>query len=71
MSVYPPLPAEQTTDLKISFRLGEGAPYINCKGEIAYTIADRGSGVVFTEISEYHRDQITEHFEKQVAPKQP
>ena len=62
--VNPPLPPDQEPEIRLSFHLSEDAPSINCKGEIAYTINDRGSGVAFTEISRYNQDLITEYFEK-------
>jgi hypothetical protein len=45
--------------------LGEDSPSINCKGEIAYSISDRGTGIAFTEISIYQQDLITQYFEEQ------
>jgi hypothetical protein len=65
--IFPPLPPMQATDLKISFRLGDDLPYINCKGEIVYNVQDKGTGVAFTEISLYNQDLITSHFERQLA----
>jgi len=46
-------------------------PSINCKGEIVYSISDRGTGVAFTEISLYNQDRITQFFEKQLAAQRP
>ncbi len=69
--IYPPLPAELAPHVKVSFRLSEKLPPINCHGEIVYTIADKGTGVALTEISEYQQDLITQHFEAlQAAGKQ-
>ena len=45
-------------------------PSVNCKGEIVYSVRDRGTGVAFTEISIYNQDRITEFFEKRQAPGQ-
>lgn len=61
---FPLLPASKSPDLKISFALAEGEPPINCKGEVVYSVKDRGTGVAFTEISIYNQDRITEFFEK-------
>jgi hypothetical protein len=69
--IFPPLPPLQATDLKMSFRLGEDLPYINCKGEIAYNIQDKGTGIAFTEISLYNQDLITNYFERQLAAGKP
>jgi hypothetical protein len=69
--VFPPLPPHQNPELRLSFRLAEDYPYINCKGEVAYSIKDKGTGVAFTEISQYNQDLITEHFEKQLAAAKP
>jgi hypothetical protein len=65
--IFPPLPPLPNEPLRISFRLEDDAPYINCKGEVVYSFEDKGSGVAFTEISIYNQDQITTHFEKQPA----
>jgi len=65
--VFPPLLGLQSPQVKISFQLEEGEPPINCRGEVLYTIADRGSGVVFTEISGHNLDRITASFERQEA----
>jgi hypothetical protein len=69
--IFPPLPPLQATDLKISFRLADDLPYINCKGEIAYNIQDKGTGIAFTEISLYNQDVITSHFERQLGAERP
>lgn len=63
--VFPPLPPQTSSAIKISFRFSEDLPYINCKAEVAYSIMDKGSGIAFTEISEYNQDLISKHFEKQ------
>lgn len=65
--IFPPLPSQPSPGIKLSFRLAEDVPYINCKAEIAYSVVDRGTGVAFTEISEFNQDLITEYFEKQLA----
>ncbi len=65
--IFPPLAEEPSAGIKISFSLNDGEPPINCKGEIVYTIQDRGTGVGFTEISVYNQDRITAHFEKLAA----
>ncbi len=64
--IFPPLPSQQPPPIRISIELDDGRPPINCKGEIIYTINDRGTGVAFTEISVYNRDRITAYFEKKV-----
>lgn len=61
--IYPPLPPHQSPNIKLSFALGDSEAPINCKGEIVYTIAARGSGVAFTEISIYNQERITMFFE--------
>ena len=63
--IYPPLTSQENPELRLSFRLSDDLPYINCKGEIVYTITDKGTGVRFSEISIYNQDLITEYFEKQ------
>jgi len=65
--VFPPLLPQPSPELKLSFRLGEDVPPVNCKGEIVYSISDKGTGIAFTEISLYNQDRITEFFEKQLA----
>jgi PilZ domain len=65
--INPPLPSQPTPGIKLSFRLAEDLPYINCKAEIVYNVMDRGTGIAFTEISEYNKDLITEFYEKQPA----
>ncbi len=69
--IFPPLPPQPVPSVKISFRLNENMPFINCKGEIAYSVRDKGTGVAFTEISQYNQDLITEYFEKQLAAGKP
>lgn len=64
--IFPPLPPHQSPSIKLSFSLGDSLPPINCKGEIVYSISDRGTGVAFTEISLYNQDRITQFFEKQL-----
>ncbi len=65
--IFPALPPLPDPFLRISFRLSPDEPYINCKGEAVYSIADRGTGVAFTEISLYNQDRITEFFEKRLG----
>lgn len=65
--IFPPLPPHQSPAIKLSFQLGDGLPSVNCKGEIVYSVRDRGTGVAFTEISIYNQDRITEFFEKPQA----
>ena len=65
--IFPPLPPQPSPAIKLSFQLGEDIPSINCMAEIVYSIVDRGTGIAFTEISEFNRDLIREHFEKQSA----
>jgi PilZ domain-containing protein len=67
--IFPPLPAQPSPGIKLTFRLSDERPYINCKAEIVYTVMDRGSGIAFTEISEFNRELITEFFEKQTVAK--
>jgi hypothetical protein len=69
--VFPPVPPHQSPAIKLSFRLADGLPSINCKGEIVYSINDQGTGVAFTEISLYNQDRITDFFEKQQAAEKP
>ncbi len=68
--VFPTIPPQPSAEVRLSFHLTEDAPPINCKGEVAYTISDRGTGIAFTEISLYNQDLITQHFEKQPSPTQ-
>lgn len=66
--IYPPLSAQESPEVRLSFRLDAGLPPINCKGEIVYTVVDKGTGTAFTEISPYNQDLITQHFkQKSVA----
>ncbi len=69
--VFPPLPPLPDSRFRISFRLSPDEPYINCKGEAVYSIADRGTGVALTEISVYNQDRITEFFEKLLGAGKP
>jgi PilZ domain len=69
--IFPPLPPQSSPAVKLSFQLAEDMPSINCKAEIVYSIVDRGTGIAFTEISEYNRDLIRDHFEKQPAEPSP
>lgn len=69
--IFPPLPQQSSPGIKLTFRLAADIPYINCKAEIVYTVMDRGSGIAFTEISEYNRDLITDFFENQVVQRPP
>jgi PilZ domain len=68
--IFPALPPQPNPSIKMSFRLAPDMPYINCKGEIVYSIMDRGSGVAFREISAYNLEMIGEFLQK-VAAKQP
>jgi hypothetical protein len=65
--IFPPLPQQPSAGIKLSFQLTPDMPSINCKAEIVYSIMDRGSGIAFTEISEYNRELIRDHFEKAPA----
>ena len=65
--VFPELGPGQTPEVKVSFPLDDGQPPINCKGEVVYSIRDRGTGIAFTEISIYNQDRITAHFERKAA----
>lgn len=69
--IFPPLPSQPSPGVKLSFRLAEEKPYINCKGEIVYSVVDRGTGIAFSEISEHNLDLITEFYEKQPAAGKP
>jgi len=62
--IFPPLPPHHSAEIKLSFSLEDGLPSVNCKGEIVYTVNDRGSGVAFTEISLYNQERITSFFAK-------
>jgi PilZ domain-containing protein len=62
--IFPALPPQPTPHLRMSFRLHQELPSINCMGEIVYNIADKGTGVALTEISEYNQELITKFFEK-------
>jgi hypothetical protein len=64
--IYPPLGSALSTEVKLLFRLPDGSR-IACKGEIVYEVFDRGTGVAFTEISQYNQEQIAEFFERQHA----
>ena len=65
--IFPPLPVQQSAELKLSFRLSDDLGPVNCKGEIVYSINDRGTGVAFTEISLHNQDRITAFFADQPA----
>ena len=65
--IVPPLPKQPSPAIKLSFQLAKDLPSINCKAEIVYSIVDRGTGVSFTEISQYNREMISGFYEKQPA----
>lgn len=69
--IFPPLPPQPSPGIKLSMRLSEDLPFINCKAEIVYSVVDRGTGIAFSEISEYNQDLITEFYEKQPAAGKP
>ena len=69
--IFPPLHPHQSPEIKLSFGLEDGLPSVNCKGEIVYTVNDRGSGVAFTEISVYNQDRITAFFTKEPSAEKP
>ena len=70
--IFPALLDTEASQLKMSFRLAEDLPYINCKAQVVYNINDRGTGVAFTEISQYNQELITHYFERRLtAEKQP
>lgn len=69
--IFPPLPSQTSPAIKLSFQLAGDMPSINCKAEIVYSILDRGSGIAFTEISEFNRDLIRDFFEAKTATKDP
>ena len=65
--INPPLPAQSSPGIKLSFQLASHLPSINCKAEIVYSIVDRGTGISFTEISQFNQEMISEFFERQPA----
>ncbi len=65
--IFPPLPPLQSPEIKLSFRLADDLPYINCVGEVVYSVSDKGTGVAFREISIYNQELITDYFEKRLA----
>jgi hypothetical protein len=66
--LFPPVSPQGSPGIKLSFRLTDDEePPINCKGEVVYTIGDRGTGVAFTEISLFNQERIAAHFEKLAA----
>jgi hypothetical protein len=66
--LFPPFTPQGSPEIKLSFRLSnDEEPSINCKGEVVYSIGDRGTGVAFTEISLFNQERITAHFEKLAA----
>lgn len=69
--IFPPLPSQPSPAVKMSFRLDEDLPYINCKAEIVYNVKDKGTGIAFTEISQFNQELITEFFEKQLLAEKP
>lgn len=69
--ISPALPSQPSPAVKMSFRLAEELPYINCKAEIVYNVKDKGTGIAFTEISQFNQELITEFFEKQIASNMP
>jgi hypothetical protein len=69
--IFPPLPAHKSPEIKLSMAFEDGLPPANCKGEIVYTIAARGSGVAFTEISIYNQDRISSFFAKPSSAEKP
>lgn len=69
--IFPILPPQSSPGIKLSMQLSEDLPYINCKAEIVYSVVDRGTGIAFSEISEYNQDLITEFYEKQPAAGRP
>jgi len=69
--IFPPLPMGESPEVKVSFRLAADMPYINCIGEVIYTIMDRGTGIAFREISIYNQDLITNFFEKKLPIEKP
>ena len=65
--LFPPFTPQGSPEVKLSFFLENGQPPVNCKGEVVYTIGDRGTGVAFTEISLFNQDRITAYFDKLAA----
>jgi PilZ domain len=69
--IFPALPPQPSPSIKMSFRLAPDMPHINCKGEIVYSIMDRGCGVAFREISAYNLEMIGEFLRKLAATQPP
>lgn len=65
--LYPPLESQENPEVRLSFRVADDLPDIHCKGEIVYSIRDRGTGIAFSEISQYHQDLITQYFDRALA----
>ncbi|SRR6266700_5921832 len=65
--IYPALPIELAPQVEVSFHLSDDFPSINCHGEIIYNIAEKGTGVALTGISESQQDLITQYFEARLA----
>jgi len=61
--ILPTLPPQPTPFVKISFRLSQELPPIDCTGEIIYNIEGKGTGVAFSEISEENQEMISTYFE--------
>src|SRR6266700_813499 len=65
--IYPALPMELKPQVEVSFHLSGDFPSINCDGEIIYNIAEKGTGVTLTGISESQQDLITQYFDARLA----
>jgi hypothetical protein len=65
--IYPPLPFTPNPEVKLSILLPDDSSPINCKGEIVYTVHDRGTGIALTEISLHNQERMAEFLEKQPA----
>lgn len=65
--IFPPLPKQPSPGIKMSFQLAKDLPSINCRAEIVYSVVDRGTGISFSEISQFNQEMIAEFFEKQPA----
>ena len=65
--IYPAFAMELKPQVEVSFHLSGDFPSINCDGEIIYNIAEKGTGVALTGISESQQDLITQYFEARLA----
>jgi PilZ domain len=61
--ILPALPPQPTPFVKMSFRLSQELPSIDCVGEIIYSIEGKGTGIALSEISEENQEMISTYFE--------